>query len=170
MAYPGGIDFIPDTKYSFKVPRTADLDFTDDEVTLTVKVRRFKDCRIGQDGKLCSIFARTAFAWARKAGFLSFDVADRIGQDGKQVAIFASTAAASPRKVGSLWLDVADRIEFKHCVVVGMDPEYRKKDSQKTYYVLLVREKQGKEGYERLGVGKVEAQYVSRESNAGKLW
>ncbi|KAH7146694.1 heterokaryon incompatibility protein-domain-containing protein [Dactylonectria estremocensis] len=123
MSYPGGIDFISDAKQRLMVPRSADLDFTDDVDTLTVKVRRFRDCRIGQDGK--QFFARTAFSWTRK--------------------------------VGSLWLDVADRIEFKHCVVVGMDDEYRKEESRKTYYILVVREKQGGEGYERLGVGKVEA-------------
>lgn len=138
MAYPGGIDFISDAKQRLMVPRSADLDFTDDGVTLTVKVRRFEDCQIGQDGKQFALFARTAFAW--------------------------------PRKVGSLWFDVADRIEFKHSVVVGMGDDNGKKDPRKTYYFLLVREKQGGEGYERLGVGKVEARYISKESDAGKLW
>ncbi|KAM5359226.1 hypothetical protein ACJZ2D_014653 [Fusarium nematophilum] len=151
MAYPGGIDFISDAKQSLMVPRSADLDLPDDDVTLTVKVRQFKDCRIGQD-----VFSRAAFAWTRKVGSLWFDVADRIGQDGNQFAIFARTAFALPRKVGSLWFDVAECTEFKHCVVVGMG-DNGKKDPRKTYYFLLVRETQGRGGYERLGVGKVEA-------------
>ncbi|KAJ3453667.1 hypothetical protein MRS44_017914 [Fusarium solani] len=120
------------------VLRSADLEFTNNGDTLTVTVRRFKDCRIGQDGK--------------------------------QFAIFATSTFASPRKVGSLWFDVADRIEFKHCVIVGMDEDHQKEDPWKTYYFLLVRERQGGEGFERLGVGKVEAQYVSKASDAGKLW
>ncbi|KAJ4168292.1 hypothetical protein NW754_013626 [Fusarium falciforme] len=137
MAYPGGIDFISDLRQTLKVPHSADLDFSNDGYTLTVKVRRFNDCQIGQDGN--------------------------------RFAIFAGTASASPRKVGSLWFDVADTTEFKHCVVVGMGDDNEKTDPQKTYFVLVVRQKQG-EGYERLGVGKVEAQYVSRECVAGKLW
>lgn len=120
------------------VPRSADLDFTDDADTLTVNVRRFKDCGIGQDGKQCAIFATTGFAWTRK--------------------------------VGSLWFDVADRVEFSHCVVVGMDEEHKKEDPQKTYYILIVREKLSEGGYERVGVGKVEAGYVSWECDTGKLW
>ncbi|EXK23779.1 hypothetical protein FOMG_19461 [Fusarium oxysporum f. sp. melonis 26406] len=138
MAYPGGIDFISDVTQRLMVLRSADLEFTDNGDTLTVTVRRFKDCRIGQDGKQFAIFARSTFA--------------------------------SPRKVGSLWFDLADRIEFKHCVIVGMDEDHQKEDPWKTYYFLLVREKQGGEGYERLGVGKVEARYVSKECDAGKLW
>ncbi|RYC78669.1 hypothetical protein BFJ63_vAg18458 [Fusarium oxysporum f. sp. narcissi] len=138
MAYPGGIDFISDVTQRLMVLRSADLEFTDNGDTLTVTVRRFKDCRIGQDGKQFAIFARSTFA--------------------------------SPRKVGSLWFDVADRIEFKHCVIVGMDEDHQKEDPWKTYYFLLVREKQGGEGYERLGVGMVEARYVSKECDAGKLW
>ncbi|EXA29129.1 hypothetical protein FOVG_19337 [Fusarium oxysporum f. sp. pisi HDV247] len=138
MVYPGGIDFIVDAKQRLRVPRSADLDFTDDGYTLTVKVRRFNDCRIGQDGK--------------------------------QFAIFDMSAFASPGKVGSLWFDMAETTEFKHCVIVGMDKDHQKEDPWKTYYFLLVREKQGGEGYERLGVGKVEARYVSKECDAGKLW
>ncbi|WAO97154.1 HET domain-containing protein [Fusarium falciforme] len=164
MAYPGGIDFISDTQKRLMVPPSAYLDFTDDEDTLTVQVRRFKDCRIASRN------ARTAFAWTRKVGFSWFDLADRIGQDGKQYAIFASNVFAWTRKVGSLWFDVADRIEFKQCVVVGMGDDDGRKDPQKTYYFILVREKQDGEGYERLGVGKVEGRYVSRECDAAKLW
>jgi hypothetical protein len=138
MAYSGGIDFILDANQVLKIPRSTDLDFTNDGDTLTVKVRRFKGCWIAQDGNQFAVFARTAFAWTRK--------------------------------VGSLWFDVADRIDFKHCVVVGMGDDDGKEDPQKTYYILLVREKLSREGYERIGVGKVEAQFVSKASDAGKLW
>ncbi|EWZ29348.1 hypothetical protein FOZG_16977 [Fusarium oxysporum Fo47] len=87
-------------------------------------------------------------------------------QDGKQFAIFAGTAL---EKVGFLWYDVTDKIEFKHCVIVGMGNDNGKKVPQNTYYFLLVREKLGGEGYERLGVGKVQVRYVANESDAGKL-
>jgi hypothetical protein len=138
MAYPGAIDFITDAKQRLMVPRSADLDFTEDGKALNVKVRQFKDCRIFQYGKQCRIFDRTAFAWIRK--------------------------------VGSLWFDAADRIVFKYCVVVGVGDDYEKEESRKTYYILVVREKLGGGGYERVGVGKVEARYVSRECDAAKLW
>ncbi|KAF4333927.1 heterokaryon incompatibility [Fusarium beomiforme] len=130
MAYPGAIDFILDAKQRIMVPRSEDLDFADDGDTLIVKVRRFTDCRIGQDEKRFAIFARTIFAWTRK--------------------------------VGSLWFDVADRIELKYCVVIGMGDDIGKTDPRKTYYFILVREKQGERGYERVGVGKVEAQLEMR--------
>ena len=71
-------------------------------------------------------------------------------------------------EVGSLWFDVAGQVEFKYCVVVSMDCFDQKEDARKTYYVLAVRKKDGV-AYERLGVGKVEAQYVSRGCNAGTL-
>ncbi|KAJ3454382.1 hypothetical protein MRS44_018276 [Fusarium solani] len=126
MAYPGGIDFISDADKKLMVPRSADLDFTDDGKALNVNVRRFRDCQIGQDGK--------------------------------QFAIFASTPSALAGTVGFLWFDVADRIEFQRCVVVGMGKGPRKEESRKTYYILVVREKLGGAGYERVGVGTVEAQ------------
>ncbi|EXA31830.1 hypothetical protein FOVG_16888 [Fusarium oxysporum f. sp. pisi HDV247] len=93
-----------------------------------------------------------------------------IGQDRKKFVIFAPTPSALTRKVGSLWFDVADKIEFRYCVVVGMGEEGQEEESCKTYYILVVREKQGGEGYERLGVGKVEARYVSKDRDTGKLW
>jgi hypothetical protein len=89
----------------------------------------------------------------------------RMKQEGKDHAVFDALG-----KVGSLWFDVTDRIAFKHCVVIGMDDYDGKEDPRKTYYFLLVREKLSREGYERIGVGKAEAQYVSKASDAGKLW
>ena len=76
------------------------------------------------------------------------------------------------KKVGSLWFDVADLIRFKacNCVVVSMVRDRETEDARKTYHILLVREKSGGEGFERVGVGKVEAQYVSRDFVAGMLW
>lgn len=73
-------------------------------------------------------------------------------------------------EVGCIWFDVADRIELKHCVVVGMDKNDEKEDPRKTYYVLVVWKKEDGVAYERLGVGKVEAQYVSRHGDTGTLW
>ncbi|KAH7176029.1 hypothetical protein EDB81DRAFT_751443 [Dactylonectria macrodidyma] len=90
----------------------------------------------------------------------------RVEQRKREYAIFDDT-----KKVGFLWFDVADQIEFRHCVVVGVSgDEYWKKDLQRTYYILVVREKPGWGGYERLGAGEVEAGYVSRECDAGKVW
>ncbi|KAK4097756.1 HET-domain-containing protein [Parathielavia hyrcaniae] len=91
----------------------------------------------------------------------------RMEQEEKEYAIFDRT-----EKVGSLWFDVADHIQFQDCfcVVVGMDKDDKKEDSRKTYNVLIIRQKAGGRGYERVGVGKVEAQYVSIDYDAGMLW
>ncbi|KAH7137057.1 heterokaryon incompatibility protein-domain-containing protein [Dactylonectria estremocensis] len=88
----------------------------------------------------------------------------RMEREGEIHAIFADT-----KRVGSLWFDMAANIEFGHCVVVGMR-EKKKGDPQKTYCVLVVRRKQSGQEHERLGVGEVEARYVSRNCNAGTLW
>ncbi|GAB1311930.1 hypothetical protein MFIFM68171_02140 [Madurella fahalii] len=89
----------------------------------------------------------------------------RMEQKGEEHAIFDGT-----EEVGSCWFDVAGWIEFKHCVVVGVDRYDKEEGARKTYYVLVVGKKDGSGRYERLGVGKVEAQYVSIDCNAGTLW
>lgn len=43
-------------------------------------------------------------------------------------------------------------------------------DARKTYHVLIIREKAEGGGYERVGVGGVEAAYVSIDCDAGTLW
>jgi len=53
-------------------------------------------------------------------------------------------------------------------VVVGMR-KGQEKDPQKTYYILVVREKPLEKEYERLGVGEVEAHYILKKSDTGKL-
>ncbi|KAK0620817.1 heterokaryon incompatibility protein-domain-containing protein [Immersiella caudata] len=73
-------------------------------------------------------------------------------------------------EVGRIWFDVSDRVEFKHCVAVGMKKYDWKENPRKIYYVLIVWKKENGVGYERLGVGMVEAQYVSRDGDAGTLW
>ena len=84
-------------------------------------------------------------------------------QEEKEHAIVANLG-----RVGSLWFDVATKVEFRHCVVVGMRGG-QEKDPQKTYYILVVREKPLEKKYERLGVGEVKACYVSKESDTRKL-
>ena len=89
----------------------------------------------------------------------------RLRKRGEEYAILKGR-----EKVGSLWFDVAGRIEFKHCVVVGMRAGQEKEDARKTYHVFIVRQKAGGGGYKRVGVGKVQAQYVCRDYDAGTLW
>lgn len=94
----------------------------------------------------------------------------QIRQEGGQFAIFGVPPFAETSKVGSLWFDFEKRIEFQYCVVVGMEAEPQKSDHLKTYYILVVRERQGGKGYERLGAGTVEARYVSTHGERGILW
>ena len=75
---------------------------------------------------------------------------------------------AGPENAGSLWFDMETNNQSEHCVVVGMRKD-TKKDTEKTYYILVVlKEPRGNE-YKRLGVGEVQACYVSKESDPGTL-
>jgi len=91
----------------------------------------------------------------------------RIEDKGEEHAIFDGT-----EQVGSLWYDIADhiRLEDCNCVVVSMVRDERKLDHRRTYHVLVIRERAEGGGYERVGAGKVEAQYVSRDCVARTLW
>ena len=44
-----------------------------------------------------------------------------------------------------------------------------KEDARKTYHVLVIQKRTKGGGYQRVGVGKVEARYVSRDCVAGTL-
>ncbi|KAK0638916.1 heterokaryon incompatibility protein-domain-containing protein [Cercophora newfieldiana] len=88
----------------------------------------------------------------------------RIEQEGERYAIVADTG----KMVGTLWFD-RGYIEFRHCVVIGMRKD-NMDDARKTYYILVVRGKGPGQGYERLGVGEVEARYVSKKCNREELW
>ncbi|KAK0620054.1 heterokaryon incompatibility protein-domain-containing protein [Immersiella caudata] len=74
------------------------------------------------------------------------------------------------KEVGCVWLDVADWIELEYCAVVGMYGDDQKENARKIYYVLIIQKKEDGLAYERLGVGMVEAQYVSIDCDAGTLW
>ncbi|KAK3373471.1 heterokaryon incompatibility protein-domain-containing protein [Lasiosphaeria ovina] len=128
------------------------IDFLSDK-TQDLLVPRRVDLGFTDDGKALDVKVRR------------FGENFRVEQKGK-----GHVAVNGTDEVGPIWFDVADRIEFKHCVVVGMDKRDRKENAQKTYYVLVVRKKEDGVAYERLGVGKVEAQYVSRDWDAGTLW
>lgn len=91
----------------------------------------------------------------------------RMEDKGKEYAVFGGT-----EHVGSIWFDVADhiRLEDCNCVVVSMFRDAKKENARQTYHILIIREKAKGEGYERVGVGKVEAGYVSSDCVAGTLW
>ena len=75
------------------------------------------------------------------------------------------------KKVGSLWFDLVAWTRLGDCnYVVVSSKVIGEKDPQKTYYVLVIREKAGSGRYETLGVGMVEAQFVSSDCVAGTLW
>jgi len=61
-------------------------------------------------------------------------------------------------------VDVVDYIRLKdcNCVVVGIVGDKEKEGALQTYYVLIIREKAEGRGYKRVGVGKMEARYISR--------
>lgn len=87
----------------------------------------------------------------------------RMKQEEKEHAIYADSG-----RVGSLWFDIGVENPFKHCVVIGMRDD-KKENPQKTYYILVIQEESPNKRYKRLGVGEVEACYISKESFAGKV-
>jgi hypothetical protein len=85
-----------------------------------------------------------------------------------------SMILADTGKVGCVFFDMdstamAAKNKFQNCVVVGMSADDLKEDPDKEYYILVVRETSEKGKYERLGVGQVQARFVSKRSSAGKL-
>lgn len=87
----------------------------------------------------------------------------RLKPKGKVCAILAGL-----KSVGSLWFDMETNNQSEYCVVVGMR-EDTKKDPEKTYYILVVLKEPRDNEYKRLGVGEIQACYVSRESDPGTL-
>lgn len=119
-----------------------------------LKVPRHADLSFTKDGQALDIQVR------------KFGGDCRMEDKGEEHAIVDGT-----EQVGSLWLDVADQIRLQDCscVVVSM-VRNDKKDARKTYHVLVIQERAEGGGYERVGVGKVEAQYVSSDCVTGTLW
>ncbi|RDH22700.1 HET-domain-containing protein [Aspergillus niger ATCC 13496] len=84
----------------------------------------------------------------------------------REYIIYADTG-----EIGSLYFDMdsAAEIEPRNCVVIAMSQYDNEDDSNKEYYILAVQKTSGEEEYERLGVGRVRAGYVSKGSTSGKL-
>ncbi|RAK94781.1 HET domain-containing protein [Aspergillus ibericus CBS 121593] len=78
------------------------------------------------------------------------------------------TVIAGQKEVGSFYFDT-DKTLFESCVVIGIDKEDRDDVSDKIYYILIVDKCWGQGCYRRLGVGKIQARYVSEENGDGKL-
>ncbi|KAK4222391.1 heterokaryon incompatibility protein-domain-containing protein [Podospora fimiseda] len=78
-------------------------------------------------------------------------------------------------EVGSLRLDMANLMQLDNCncVVVGTVGNIQE-DARKDYYILVIRDKHGDirqdKRYERVGVGKVQARFVSIDCTLGTLW
>ncbi|KAF2174589.1 hypothetical protein K469DRAFT_743604 [Zopfia rhizophila CBS 207.26] len=163
MAYNGGIDFMSNSR--LMVPDSEDLQFDTDREALVVKVRQFKNYRLESEGE------------EGKEGEGEEEGGGEGGEEGeeekkkKKKKEKGYAISADPGRVGSVWFDMRANDQFKHCVVVGMRQD-EKEDPQKTYYILVVKEKPQDEGYKRLGVGEIEARYVSKESDTRKwrLW
>ncbi|KAK3358239.1 heterokaryon incompatibility protein-domain-containing protein [Lasiosphaeria hispida] len=91
----------------------------------------------------------------------------RLSKKGEEHAIVDGA-----KEVGSVWFDVADQIQLEdcNCVVVSMPKDGKKYGPRKTYHILIIRKKIRDREYERVGVGKVEAQYVSSDGSTRTLW
>ncbi|GKZ27648.1 hypothetical protein AbraCBS73388_005175, partial [Aspergillus brasiliensis] len=140
MLYNGKIDFL--TKRDLKVPGGQSLGFDDSESGINIEVRQFEGCYTGE-------------------------------RDGEHI-IFTCTKKVEVTKeveVGILHFDTnsAAKVKSRDCVVIGVSQDDDKDDPNKEYYILAVQKTSGEEEYERLGVGRVRACYVSKGSTSGKL-
>ena len=120
-----------------------------------LRVPRTVDLGFIEDGKALNVKVR------KFSG--DFQIEDK----GEEYAVVGGT-----EQVGSIWFDVADyiRLEDCNCVVVSMVVDGKKEGARQTYHILVIREKAEGGGYERVGVGKLESQYISSHCVAGTLW
>ncbi|KAI3070650.1 hypothetical protein CBS147353_6785 [Aspergillus niger] len=89
----------------------------------------------------------------------------------KKVEVTTEVEVTKEVEVGILHFDMgsAAEVESRNCVVIAMSQDDDKDDPNKEYYILAVQRTSGEEEYERLGVGRVRACYVSKGSTSGKL-
>ncbi|KAB8261543.1 heterokaryon incompatibility protein-domain-containing protein [Aspergillus pseudonomiae] len=140
MLYHGKIDFL--TESDLKVPRNQSLSFDNSERGINIEVRQLENCYTRERDGEHIIFTKTKRVEVTKeveVGILHFDM-------------------------GS-----AAEVESRNCVVIAMSQDDDKDDPNKEYYILAVQRTSGEEEYERLGVGRVRAYYVSKGSTSGKL-
>ncbi|GMG14979.1 unnamed protein product [Aspergillus oryzae] len=140
MRYNGKIDFL--TQSDLQVPRNESLSFDNSERGINIEVRQLEDCYTRERDGEHIIFSKAKRVEVMKGvevGILHFDM--------------GSTA----------------EVESRNCVVIAMSQDDDKDDPNKEYYILAVQRTSGEEEYERLGVGRVRACYVSKGSTSGKL-
>ncbi|PWY62028.1 HET-domain-containing protein [Aspergillus eucalypticola CBS 122712] len=140
MLYHDKIDFL--IQSDLQVPKHQSLSFDNSERGINIEVRQFEDC------------------YTRE-------------RDGEYI-IFTDTKGVEVTKeveVGILHFDMgsAAEVESRNCVVIAVSEDDDEDDPNKEYYILAVQKKWGEEEYKRLGVGRVRAGYVSKESTSGKL-
>jgi hypothetical protein len=72
--------------------------------------------------------------------------------------------------VGTFWPDEVATFPPLNCIVVAMEErDYMAADSEKTYYVLFVKDQPEKDSFMRIGAGTILAQYVSTHAQPGRL-
>ncbi|RDH26218.1 heterokaryon incompatibility protein-domain-containing protein [Aspergillus welwitschiae] len=130
------------------VPRHQSLSFDNSERGINIEVRQLEDCYTRERDGEHIIFTKT-----------------------KKVEVTTEVEATKEVEVGILHFDMgsAAEVESRNCVVIAMSQDDDKDDPNKEYYILAVQRTSGKEEYERLGVGRVRACYVSKGSIPGKL-
>ncbi|EHA21142.1 hypothetical protein ASPNIDRAFT_54678 [Aspergillus niger ATCC 1015] len=146
MLYNGKIDFL--TQSDLQVPRNQSLSFDNSERGINIEVRQLEDCYTRERDGEHIIFTKT-----------------------KKFEVTTEVEVTKEVEVGILHFDMgsAAEVESRNCVVIAMSQDDDKDDPNKDYYVLAVQRTSGEEEYERLGVGRVRACYVSKGSISGKL-
>ena len=141
MAYSGGIDFLIQPS-----------DFWITFEFLDIIVPRPEDLDFAEHGRALDV------------KFRSFSAGCRVeSKEGKYLIL------KEMEEIGYLWVDMADQIEFEDCNCVVVGAEVNRKGIPT--YCIIVTQKNGPLGrYERVGVGKVLGQYVSKDCISEKLW
>ncbi|KAK4158789.1 heterokaryon incompatibility protein-domain-containing protein [Cladorrhinum sp. PSN259] len=125
------------------------------EPTVRFLVPRRNDLDFADDGRALNVKVR------------NFGASCRAEKKEEKYVILNGT-----EEVGSLWFDMADQVQFKdcNCVVIGTLRD-GKEDARKDYYVIVIWKISGRHRrYKRVGVGMLEAQYISRDCISGRLF
>ncbi|KAF4989251.1 hypothetical protein FDECE_14777, partial [Fusarium decemcellulare] len=75
MAYDGNIEFIIMFQYELRIPRSTDLEFAQDGKELKVKIRKFQNCRLGENERNNEY---TVYHGTEKIGSLWYDMKGQI--------------------------------------------------------------------------------------------
>ncbi|CAH0045052.1 unnamed protein product, partial [Clonostachys solani] len=78
MAYDGSIEFIDKFRYELRIPQSKDLEFAQDGTELSVKIRRFENCHLGENKSDGNYTVKGIHGATENVGSMWYDMKDQI--------------------------------------------------------------------------------------------